>query len=171
MERTLLLNASYQPLKAISWRKAVTLYFLGKVEILEEYEREIRSVSISMKLPAVIRLLRNGRWYKGRVKFSRETVFQRDSYTCQYCHKPFPSHKLTCDHVIPRSRGGATTWNNVVTACLSCNTRKGNKRLEQAGVTLRKQPREPDWFHFMQISLRAANDHPAWQIYFPPSQE
>ena len=167
MERTLLLNASFQPLKVISWRKAITLLFLGKVEILEEYDREIRSVSQTIQLPAVIRLVKYVRWERRPVKLSRETIFQRDHFTCQYCLQRFPSHKLTCDHVIPRSKGGKTSWDNIVTACLPCNTKKGNHSSEKVGISFRKKPVEPDWIQYLTLSLQTANDHPAWRIYLP----
>ena len=165
MERTLLLNASFQPLKVISWRKAILLFFLDKVEILEKYDREIRSVSQSIPLPAVIRLVKYARWERGAVKLSRETIFQRDHYICQYCTHPFSSNKLTCDHVIPRSKGGRTSWDNLVTACLACNAKKGDNLPEKVGASLRKKPMEPDWFQFLAHSLRTANDHPTWKIY------
>lgn len=167
MERTLLLNAGYQPIKIISWRKAITLLYLEKVEVVEEYEREVRSVTHSYKLPAVIRLLKYDRWKRGRVKLTRESLFQRDQYTCQYCHQSLPSAKLTFDHVIPKSQGGRTTWENIVTACLPCNLRKGNRYIEQIGIKLQKIPKEPDWFTFLAISLRSANDHPSWHVYLP----
>ncbi len=167
MERTLLLNASFQPLKVISWRKAVILHFLDKVEIVEEYDREIRSVSQTIQLPAVIRLLKYVRLEKRSVKLSRETVFQRDHFTCQYCAQRFPFHKLTCDHVIPRSKGGKTSWDNLVTACLPCNTKKGSHPPEKVGISFRNKPMEPDWFQYLALSLNAANDHPAWRIYLP----
>ena len=167
MERTLLLNASFQPLKVIPWRKAVVLLFLDKVEVIENYDREIRSVSQTLQLPAVIRLLKYVHWEKGQVKLSRETIFQRDHYTCQYCSTRLPSHKLTCDHVIPRSKGGKTTWENVVSACLPCNTKKGSHTLEKIGISLRKKPIKPDWFQFLALSLQAGDDHPAWRIYLP----
>ncbi len=167
MERTLLLNASFEPLKVVSWRKAITLVFLEKVEVIEVYDREVRSVSRSFQMPAVIRLLRYVRFERSRVKFSRDTIFLRDSYTCQYCHTRFPTSQLTCDHVVPRSLGGETNWENIVTACNSCNTKKGNMRLEHTPFQLKKPPVEPDWYQFLVFSLGTESTHPTWQTYLP----
>ena len=132
MDRTLLLNTTFEPLGVVSWKKAITLVFLQKVEVIQEYEREIHSVSRSFRLPAVIRLLgfvRNGRV---GVKFSRRNVFMRDDYMCQYCGQRFEPKSLTCDHIIPKSRGGITEWTNIVTSCIPCNLKKGDKLPEEA---------------------------------------
>ena len=113
MEQTLLLNATYEPLKVVHWRKAVTLYCQGKVEVISVYEdREIRSVSFTFKLPSVIRLLRRIP-IKPRfdyVPFSRANIYARDNHSCQYCGKPFPSSELTFDHVVAVAQGGKKNW-------------------------------------------------------------
>src|SRR5262245_32432773 len=103
MEQTLLLNASYEPLKVVHWQKAVTLWAQGKVEIIEEHDRVIRAVSFSFRLPSVIRLLRFVK-IKRRydyVPFSRANIYARDKHCCQYCNQPFPTVELTFDHVVP----------------------------------------------------------------------
>ena len=108
MEQTLLLNATYEPLKIVHWQKAITLMCQGKVEVVAEYDREIRSVSISFKLPSVIRLLRFIR-IKRRfdyVPFSRANIYARDKHECQYCGEEFPTNDLTFDHVQPVAQGG-----------------------------------------------------------------
>ena len=127
MEHTLLLATTYEPLKIISWKKAVILTILRKVEVVEAYERMVHSPSLSLSLPAVVRLHRTIPRRPRSVKFSRQNIFFRDRYTCQYCNRPHPSHLLTYDHVWPKSKGGKTTWDNVVTSCISCNLKKGNK--------------------------------------------
>jgi len=145
MESTLLLSASYEPIKIISWKKAVVLSYLEKVEVVEHYERIVHSPSVSLPLPAVVRLHRYLKNLPRKVKFSRQNLYHRDNFTCQYCHQPQPAHQLTYDHVIPRSRGGETSWTNVVTACVHCNLKKGNKLLHQINYRLAKEPKEPKW--------------------------
>ena len=107
MEQTLLLNATYEPLRVVHWQKAITLWAQGKVEIVAHYEREIRSVSFSIKLPSVIRLLRRIRIRKTveYVPFSRANIYARDKHACQYCGHGFPTSELTFDHVIPVAQG------------------------------------------------------------------
>ena len=108
MEQTLLLNASYEPLKIVHWQKAVTLWCQGKVEIISVYDREIRAVSFSFKLPSVIRLLRYIK-IKRRfdyVPFSRANIYARDDHQCQYCGDEYPTSELTFDHVMPVAKGG-----------------------------------------------------------------
>jgi 5-methylcytosine-specific restriction endonuclease McrA len=119
MEQTLLLNATYEPLKVVHWQKAITLWCQGKVEIIAEHDREIRSVSFKLKLPSVIRLLRYVRIKKrfDYVPFSRANIYARDGYSCQYCAKSFPTQELTFDHVVPVSQGGRKDWENIVTCC------------------------------------------------------
>ena len=132
----LVLNAdfrplSYFPLSLWSWQDAVKAVFLGRVNIVSEYDRVIRSPTLEMRLPSVISL----KEYvpaERRPAFTRFNVFLRDRFTCQYCAQDFPTHELTFDHIIPRSRGGCTTWGNVVTACSCCNLVKGNRTPAEA---------------------------------------
>jgi len=123
MEQTLLLNASYEPLKIVHWQKAVTLWCQGKVEVIAVHDREIRAVSFTFKLPSVIRLLRFVK-IKRRfdyVPFSRENIYTRDGDTCQYCNQMFARTELTFDHVVPVAQGGGKDWENIVTCCIRCN--------------------------------------------------
>ena len=145
MERTLLLNQEYQPLATISWQRAICLLTLGKVEVVEEYDRDIRSVALVIKMPAVVRLITRFRKIKQRVKFSRQNVLARDRWKCQYCGRKKPTPELTYDHVVPRSQGGKTCWENIVTACQDCNARKANRTPAQAGMRLLSEPRRPTW--------------------------
>ena len=108
MEQTLLLNATYEPLKVVHWQKAITLLYQGKVEVISEHDREIRAVSFRIKLPSVIRLLRYIK-IKRRfdyVPFSRANIYARDNHSCQYCGDQFPTSELTFDHVVPVAQGG-----------------------------------------------------------------
>lgn len=139
----LVLDRSYQPHRIISWQRAITMWFQDKVEVLEEYDEDIRSVSICIKMPAVVRLLHRINGRKKAVKFSRINVATRDDYTCQYCGTQYPLKKLTYDHVIPRARGGKTNWENIVMACYDCNSKKGHKMLKDTRMHLRKTPVKP----------------------------
>lgn len=125
---TLVLNAGYQPVARITWQRAITLLFLGKVEVIDEYEdRTIRSVSFEVKMPSVVRFLRMLTRRKPVVRFSRENVFARDQGQCQYCGTRLTRAESTYDHVVPRSQGGRTNWENIVIACVPCNQRKGGR--------------------------------------------
>lgn len=127
---SLVLNAdfrplSYFPLSLWSWQDAIKAVFLDRVNVVSEYDRTVHSPTFEMQLPSVISLrdyVPAARW----PAFTRFNVFLRDRFTCQYCGTPGPSHELTFDHVVPRSRGGRTTWENVVAACSACNLKKGN---------------------------------------------
>ena len=146
MEQTLLLNATYEPLKVVHWQKAITLFCQGKVEIVSTYDREVRSVSVTFRLPSVIRLLRYIR-IKRRidyVPFSRANIYARDQHRCQYCGHQFPTSDLTFDHVVPVAHGGRKDWENIVTCCVTCNRRKGGRTPAEAGMRLKCTPRRPD---------------------------
>ena len=144
MDETLVLSASYEPVARVHWQRAVTLLFGGKVEVVEEYEdREVRSVTFAIKMPAVVRFLRALRGRKRAVKFSRENVYTRDNGRCQYCSQRVPRHEATYDHVVPRAQGGRTQWENIVIACVSCNQAKGGRTPDQARMALRVAPVKP----------------------------
>ena len=139
MAQTLVLNASYEPLNITSWRRAVILMLKGKAESLEEDNSLI--IHEGKKLPTVIRLRYYVKVPYKEVALTRKNILLRDNNLCQYC-----SHKgsdLSIDHVIPRSRGGADTWENVTTACLRCNVQKGNRTPAEANMPLRRKPYKP----------------------------
>lgn len=164
--QTLVLTQSYQPHRVVSWQKAITMFFDGKVEVLSEYDEDIRSVSITVKMPAVVRLVRHVRHARRGVKFSRANVLARDGLACQYCGRSAPSRELTFDHVVPRSQGGRTTWENIVTACARCNSQKGGRTPEQAGMKLRKAPTRPKELPFVHVRLDYGRGIPeAWQSW------
>jgi 5-methylcytosine-specific restriction endonuclease McrA len=166
MENTLLLNASFEPLKIISWQRAITLLFAGKVEVIEEYSREVHSVTFSIKLPSILRLLKYVRVKKSRVvKFSRANIYARDRHPCQYCGSTFNTADLTFDHVIPVSRGGNKSWDNIVTACIDCNRRKGGQTPEEAGLRLIQKPMEPRWVPNLSVTLVFRNFPESWRDY------
>jgi 5-methylcytosine-specific restriction endonuclease McrA len=143
--RTLLLSQGYEPIKIISWQRAMTLLTLDKVEVVAQYDAEIRAMSVIVKVPAVIRLVKAFRRHAKLVKFSRVNIYARDGYRCQYCSARCTISGLTYDHVIPRSRGGRTTWENIVSCCYACNARKANRTPGEARMTLRATPARPAW--------------------------
>jgi 5-methylcytosine-specific restriction endonuclease McrA len=167
MEQTLLLNATYEPLKVVHWQKAITLWCQGKVEIIASHDREVRAVSFSVKLPSVIRLLRYVRIKKrfDYVPFSRANIYARDGNTCQYCAHQFPTQELTFDHVVPVSQGGRKDWENIVTCCVSCNRRKGGRTPEEARMRLVKPPRRPDSAPAIRITIGLRNAPDSWRDY------
>ncbi|QSQ19706.1 HNH endonuclease [Pyxidicoccus parkwayensis] len=141
---TLVLSQSYEPVARIPWQRAVMLIFQGKVEVVEEYEdRFVRSVTVAVKMPSVIRFIRGLRKGPKGVKFSRENVYLRDNCRCQYCGVKVSRPEATYDHVLPRAQGGKTCWENVVIACVPCNQKKGNRTPEVAKMALRSKPVKP----------------------------
>lgn len=140
---TLILTQGYIPHRIVGWQKAMTLLFIGKAELVEAYDEEIRSVSATLPMPAVVRLTRGVRYHDPKVRFSRVNVLTRDGFRCQYCAESLPARDLTFDHVVPRSHGGETSWTNIVTACRPCNGKKGNRTPEQAGMKLLSRPVRP----------------------------
>jgi 5-methylcytosine-specific restriction endonuclease McrA len=165
MEQVLLLNITYEPLKVINWKKAIIMLTLGKVEVIEEYTRNIHSVSFSLKLPAVVRLLRFVKRPKIPVKFSRQNIYIRDDHKCQYCGKRLTTDELTWDHVLPRARGGKTEWENVVTCCIKCNRKKGGRTPSEASMALIKKPSIPVWLPLLKISLHFKHTPQSWRDY------
>ncbi|MCC6954518.1 MAG: HNH endonuclease [Deltaproteobacteria bacterium] len=170
MEATLLLNASFEPIKVISWQRAVTLLFLGKVEVVENYDREIHSVSLALKMPAVVRLLRYVKLARRKPPLTRINLLARDGFSCQYCGRHLSNSDATMDHVLPRSQGGTTHWFNVVAACHPCNRRKGGRTPIQARMALRQDPFEPDWLPV--ITMRFYHNLPSsWYTFLDPSED
>jgi 5-methylcytosine-specific restriction endonuclease McrA len=141
--RTLLLTPWMAPHKIISWERAVVLLVLDKIDVLEEYDEEIRSPTRTLRTPAVVRLKKTGATRKHAVRFSRINVYTRDGFRCQYCGERKEMRDLNYDHVVPRVRGGHTVWENIVTSCYACNDRKGSRTPEEAGMTLRRKPFKP----------------------------
>lgn len=163
--QTLVLSQSYEPVKIVSWQRAITLLFLGKVEVIEEYDRNIKTTSLVIKVPAVVRLLNAFRRHKKPVKFSRVNIYGRDDYTCQYCGVRKRVGDLTYDHVVPRAQGGKTTWTNIVTACCECNSTKANRTPAQAGMRLKKQPAQPTATPVLVVTVSRASVPDAWRDY------
>lgn len=166
MQRTLLLDPGYQPVTIIPWTRAITMMWLGKVEIVEEYDTEVRSPSVAIKLPAVVRLIKAITRKSRKVKFSRQNIYLRDGGKCQYCQEKVPLEEATFDHVVPRSKGGKTNWTNIVIACQDCNLKKGSRTPEQARMKLRKQPYMPKNIPYVIFKLRHIRNVPTeWKDY------
>ena len=165
MSHVLLLNATYEPLRVITWQRAIRLLTLGKVEVVEETDHEIRSVSFVIRLPSVVRLLRLIRPRRRPLKFSRQNIYLRDNFRCQYCGVRVSSQELNLDHVSPRSLGGKTCWENIVTCCVPCNVRKGGDTPEAVGMRLVSRPLKPDRLPGLAITISWQNAPDSWRDY------
>ena len=140
--------------------------FLERVNILSEYDRTVHSTSFEMKLPSVIALKEYVSASRNPA-FTRFNVFLRDRFSCQYCSKSHPTSELTFDHLIPRSKGGRTMWDNVVTACMSCNLRKGHRLPEQCGMHPRRRPWRPSSYELQENGRAFPPNylHESWRDY------
>ena len=164
VQRVLVLNAGYEPLQIIPVRRAIVLLLQQKADVVEATHHRFRTSTAAYLAPLVIRLRRYVRMPR-RIKLpcSRRGVLARDRETCMYCGvRPSRSY-LTVDHVVPRSRGGLTSWDNVVTACRECNHRKGGRTPEEANMALQTVPRQPSFFAFALIS--ELERHAVWRKY------
>jgi 5-methylcytosine-specific restriction endonuclease McrA len=139
---TLKLDAAWQPIEIVDAYKGFSLVFSGRARVVEDYSHQACAL---LKFPSVIVLNSYIRKRGITTAPSRKTVFFRDNYECQYCNKIFFKHRLTLDHVIPKSRGGQKSWNNLVACCVACNQKKGNKTPSEASMTLFREPRPPSW--------------------------
>lgn len=140
-EPVLLLNANYEPLNVCTMRRAVGLMLTGKAEMLLNGRGVIRTASSSIPRPSILRLSYMVHRPRPRVKLTKNEIFRRDGYTCQYCGRK--TSKLTIDHIVPRQRGGQHTWTNLAAACPTCNRKKGGRTPQEAGMRLLKMPGEP----------------------------
>jgi 5-methylcytosine-specific restriction endonuclease McrA len=154
----LVLNAdfrplSYYPLSLWSWQEAIKAVFLDRVSVVSQYDHKVHSPSLTMPLPSVISLKQYVHLDR-RPAFTRFNVFLRDRFSCQYCGEPSRSEELTFDHVVPRSRGGRTTWENVVTACQDCNLFKGSRMPDDCDMQPLSLPEQPSAY-LLQVNGRA----------------
>lgn len=161
-EPVLVLNANYEPLHICTTKRAVGLMMTGKAELLLDGRGAIRTASSSYPRPAIVRLSYMVHRPYPRVKLSKREIFRRDRFICQYCGEH--SATLTIDHVIPRHRGGRHTWENLVTACPTCNRRKGGHTPQEAGMHLRTKPDEPR-ASAEYLFGRLLENHDEWAAY------
>ncbi len=167
----LVLNRVYQPVHVTSVRRAVSLLYQGVARALDEEFRQfdfeswaelaavaggdaIRTPTRAIRVPRVIVLVVHAHLPRQRVRFSRLNVYARDESTCQYCGRRLPRSELNLDHVVPRSRGGMTSWENVVCSCVPCNLRKGGRTPDEAGMRLLRSPGRPQWTAVFRASAR-----------------
>lgn len=161
----LVLNASYEPINVCAARRALILIFKGVAAAEEASPLNVHSYNRLVALPSVIRLLEYRRIPQQSRALSRKNILLRDRYTCQYCYSALPSGELTLDHVHPRSRGGGSTWENLVACCHKCNNRKGSRTPEEANMKLSKAPR-PFSLHTSRHLLRLlGNTDARWRKY------
>lgn len=167
MQAVLLLNSGFEPVKVISWQRAISMFFLGKVEVLEEYDHDIRSVSLVIKAPAVVRLLKFARIGRRSPPLCRANVLARDHFKCQYCSLELTAKEATLDHVVPRSQGGKTSWENIVCCCPPCNRKKGGRTPKEARMKLNKKPIKPDWLPVLNMKFHGRIPG-AWRTFLAP---
>jgi 5-methylcytosine-specific restriction endonuclease McrA len=160
----LVLNASLEPLHIVSVRRAIVLLLKEKAEVVEAARAKIRSENLALEMPLVIRLVYYVRVpHRLLIPVTRRTILARDQYTCQYCGAQPTKGKLTLDHVVPRSRGGGHSWDNVVAACIPCNQRKGGRLPEEAGMRLLARPAAPRYAAV--VLLGKMHGHEVWRKY------
>lgn len=163
LRKVLLLNSSYEPLHICSWQRALLLLVKGKAEAVEKQNRQIANGRWPM--PIVIRLLYYVKIPHKELPLTRRNILHRDGYLCQYCGK---KGELSIDHIVPRSKGGKDTWENVITACVRCNLYKGNKTPKEAGMELRSKPCRPADFIQFELSKHrqaSAREVARWKKY------
>ena len=185
-EHVLVLNRLWQAVNVCSVRRALSLVFEGHAQVVfntidgafetydfnewRDFSRQephpecISTISFKVRVPRVILLLMFDRLPKKEVKFTRHNIFERDQNTCQYCGTTCDRKDLNLDHVIPRDRGGPTSWENIVCSCIECNTLKANRTPQEAGLRLVRKPKRPKWRPFVQINL-VLHQHDSWKHF------
>ena len=164
-KQVLVVDVGMQPVGVVPWQVAVSMWATEKASILEEYEDEVHSAYLTMRIPAVVRLTTPVVKRSKGVKFSRANVYSRDGYRCQYCGQKCTTDELTYDHVVPRSQGGHTVWANIVSCCVECNARKGGRTPEQAKMRLLKKPAQPTAVQKWQFDFPKGKIPEAWRDY------
>lgn len=186
-QHVLVLNRLWQAVNICTVRRALTLLFEGHAQVVfgdvdgayqtfnfpqwqdfslqEPHPESIHTISFRIRVPRVILLGVFDRLPKKEVKFTRHNIFERDGNTCQYCGKVFERKDLNLDHVIPRDRGGPTTWENIVCSCIPCNTHKANRTPYEAGMHLIRKPKRPKWRPFVQVNLGIGHPHDSWKRF------
>lgn len=167
MQKTLLLNSSYETLAFIPLRKLIKLLVKDKVEVISEWDNYIYS---DIRYPSIVRLKYYVRRMPMKTRFNRRGIFRRDMYQCQYCTEIVSASKLTLDHVVPTSQGGRSTWENCVTSCLPCNAKKADRTPDQAKMKLLSIPQAPRKTLVTEYILTKPK-HDDWQIYFPQVEQ
>ncbi len=160
--KVLILNQNYEPMSVITARKAVILLYLGKAELIAAQDgKQVRSVAVSMPFPSIVRLSVYVHVPFKRIILSRKNILRRDGHRCQFCGRG--DLPLTVDHVVPVSRGGEDTWDNLVCACVDCNNRKGDRTPDEAHMQLRRKPMRPNHVTFIRHFVGALDER--WKPY------
>lgn len=186
--RVLVLNRLWQAVNIIGAKRAVSLMFQGHAQVLHSEDGDfrvyspedwvcfsqehpprpnqaaIKSVSLVLRVPSVLLLKSYDRVPGKEVRFSRQNLFERDGYRCQYCGTIFEDHELNMDHVIPRHHGGKTSWENIVTSCIPCNSRKANRLPHEAGMRLQRPPHRPRWRSFVS-TIKHVQHEEGWSYF------
>ena len=157
MTEVLVLNFTYEALNITSFQRAVKLIFSGKAEVVHGSARMLASPTFEMRMPSIIRMLYYIRRPMQRVALTKKNILLRDDHTCQYCGVK-GERQMTVDHVVPRSKGGPSTWENLVCACMRCNNRKNNRSPADANMTMRRKPRTPKYIPWIQVKRNTLPD-------------
>ena len=165
-DRALVLNAGWQPIGTVSWQNAFRLILSGRAKPINYYDDIVQTPNDEYFVPAVIVLVGYNSVPKRRLLFCKRLVYERDNYTCQYCGEELTQAKCTVDHVVPRSKGGPSTFENCVTACFQCNTQKANKNLCDTKFKLKNNPRKP-FLH--PLHGRISKINPEWKEFIDGS--
>ena len=186
-QRVLVLNRLWQPVNIVGLRRALSLVFRGRASVLHAHAGEqrvfpaeawlehsrrhppapataIRTPSLDLIPPRVVLLGEYDRVPRRDIRFSRRNVYLRDGHCCQYCGRRYPEEELNLDHVVPRDRGGPTTWENIVCSCIPCNTRKSNRTPSEASMRLVRKPKRPKWRPFVQVTF-GSPIHDSWKHF------
>jgi len=165
-QEVLVLNNDYEPLNVCNMRRAIVLVYLGKAEVLHTNHSVIRTLSGTIDSPSVVKLRYHVKRPMPELRLSRRSILARDNYTCQYCGHQ--SRDLTVDHLAPKRLGGKSAWENLVCCCRRCNSKKGDKTIEQANMMLLRQPRRPRYVPFISLTkyLDSARNE-VWRDYLP----
>lgn len=168
----LVLDVGMRPLRVEPWQRAICDLFSGKVEVVEySRDRTIKGVTREWPLPSVVRVIRHFKRERIQVRFSRLNIYTRDNFTCQYCGVRAPSEDLTFDHVVPRSRGGKTAWENIVTCCIPCNRQKADHTLGESGMRLRCRPKKPAYLPVVTVRMTPGKIPAEWVPYWTTALE
>lgn len=176
--RVLILNSGYKPVAVAGVERAFGLLYAGAAKALDKEFRTfdyeswsalaadngddvIHTVKRAMKIPRVLVLQTFDRMPRTQVRFSRQNIYLRDDFTCQYCGVRYARSKLNLDHVVPKAQGGRTHWTNIVCSCVKCNLKKGARRPEEAGMKLLRQPKKPDWSQLTPMPKKTTNGNVA----------
>lgn len=181
----LTLNVSYVPTAILSWRAAISLLYQDHAHAIDavdftrytyddwvafsqtpagEKYPHVHTSKFRVCVPEIIVLTRYNSLKQNEVRYSRQTIFERDGHICIYCNKKFPRNKLNIEHILPRSRGGKSNFTNTATCCYSCNSKKGDKTVAESGMKLMYQPKKPKWIS--PLTKREGHDHlPSWEHF------